>query len=117
MGVKVATEQFHSFTTVSDSNHPTSAQEVDEMSRLVGVHLRGVSRNPVRMATCLYTVTPDRGFIIDRHPELANVILASPCSGRGFKHSPAIGELLASFALDDKDAERRLEPFSMGRFG
>jgi sarcosine oxidase len=49
--------------------------------------------------TCLYTVTPDRDFIIDRLPG-TNIIVASPCSGHGFKFAPVIGEILADLALD-----------------
>ena len=48
--------------------------------------------------TCLYTVAPDGHFVIDRHPEHANVVIASPCSGHGFKFAAAIGPLLAELA-------------------
>jgi sarcosine oxidase len=44
---------------------------------------------------CLYTNTPDEHFWIDRHPAHANVWVASPCSGHGFKFAPVIGEILA----------------------
>lgn len=44
---------------------------------------------------CLYTNTPDHHFLLDRHPRHANVLLASPCSGHGFKFASAVGELLA----------------------
>ncbi|MFO0872984.1 MAG: N-methyl-L-tryptophan oxidase [Phycisphaerales bacterium] len=47
------------------------------------------------MKVCLYTNTPDGHFAIDRHPEHAPVIVASPCSGHGFKFAPVIGEVLA----------------------
>jgi sarcosine oxidase len=53
-----------------------------------------------RAATCLYSRTPDGHFIIDRHPELPQVILASPCNGFGFKFSSAVGEALACVARD-----------------
>jgi len=49
---------------------------------------------------CLYTNTPDHHFLLDRHPAQPNVILASPCSGHGFKFASAIGEVLADFATD-----------------
>ena len=49
--------------------------------------------------TCLYTVTPDGDFLIDRLPGVPQVIVASPCSGHGFKFAPAIGRRLASLAL------------------
>jgi glycine/D-amino acid oxidase-like deaminating enzyme len=44
---------------------------------------------------CLYTNTPDEHFWIDRHPEQPDVLLASACSGHGFKFAPVIGEILA----------------------
>ena len=54
--------------------------------------LRGVGSRCVKAATCLYTVTPDRHFEIERQDGLITV---SACSGHGFKHSPAVGEELA----------------------
>jgi len=50
-------------------------------------------------ASCLYTTTPDANFVIDFHPEHPEIIIASPCSGHGFKHSAAIGEVLAELIL------------------
>lgn len=52
--------------------------------------------------TCLYTTTRDGHFVLDRHPRHANVVLASPCSGHGFKHAFAVGEALADLALDGR---------------
>jgi sarcosine oxidase len=49
---------------------------------------------------CLYTVTPDFGFVIDTHPHCDRIMIASPCSGHGFKHSAAIGEALMQWAID-----------------
>ena len=58
---------------------------------------------PLRSATvCLYTNTPDEHFWIDRHPAHPQVIIASPCSGHGFKFSSVIGEILADLATDGK---------------
>jgi sarcosine oxidase len=58
----------------------------------------------VKSVSCLYTTTPDANFVIDRHPEMPSVIIASPCSGHGFKHSAAIGESLAELALEGRSA-------------
>jgi sarcosine oxidase len=44
---------------------------------------------------CRYTLTPDGDFLIDRLPGHDNVIVASPCSGHGFKFAPVIGEIIA----------------------
>lgn len=66
-------------------------------------------------AVCLYTDTPDSHFIIDRHPGDRRVVLASPCSGHGFKFSSAIGEILADLATDIPPPFD-LAPFALGRF-
>lgn len=54
----------------------------------------------LKAVTCLYTVTPDFGFLLDTHPESERVLIVSACSGHGFKHSPAIGEAIAESVLD-----------------
>ena len=54
--------------------------------------------------TCLYTVTPDRDFLIDRLPGAPNIIVASPCSGHGFKFAPVVGEILADLATEAERA-------------
>jgi sarcosine oxidase len=48
---------------------------------------------PVRMARCLYTVTPDENFLIAPSAAHERVLLFSACSGHGFKYAPALGEL------------------------
>lgn len=50
------------------------------------------------LRACMFTNTPDGHFIIDRHPDHPNVILASPCSGHGYKFCPVVGEILADLA-------------------
>ena len=49
----------------------------------------------------MYTNTPDEDFIIDYHPANKNIIIASPCSGHGFKFSSAIGKLLCDMVLEE----------------
>jgi sarcosine oxidase len=77
----------------------------------------------VEREVCLYTntlaadVRPDGGeeFIIDRLPSDPRIIVASPCSGHGAKFATAIGEILASLALDptfQADPAFRLDRFS-----
>jgi sarcosine oxidase len=52
--------------------------------------------------TCLYTMTPDEHFIIDRHPLQENVFLAAGFSGHGFKFAPVVAEVLSDFATSGK---------------
>lgn len=62
---------------------------------------------------CQYEQTPDSHFIIDRHPKNENVWLLGGGSGHGFKHGPAIGEMMAELVLKDREplAVWRLERF------
>ena len=46
-------------------------------------------------SVCLYTLSPDRHFVIDLHPEYRHVAVATGFSGHGFKFAPVVGELLA----------------------
>jgi glycine/D-amino acid oxidase-like deaminating enzyme len=62
---------------------------------------------------CQYENSPDHHFVIDRHPQADNVWLAGAGSGHGFKHGPAVGEILARAVL----GERKADPlFSLSRF-
>jgi sarcosine oxidase len=51
---------------------------------------------------CMYTNTPDGHFVIDRLKDDSNVIVASACSGHGFKFASVIGEILSDLVLDGK---------------
>ncbi len=50
------------------------------------------------LAACMFTNTPDGHFIIDQHPNMPQVVYASPCSGHGYKFASVIGEVLAEMA-------------------
>jgi glycine/D-amino acid oxidase-like deaminating enzyme len=54
----------------------------------------------LKSAICLYAMTPDTDFIVDRHPDLRRVAIGAGFSGHGFKFAPAIGELLAELIVD-----------------
>jgi sarcosine oxidase len=64
---------------------------------------------------CMYTNTPDEHFIVDYYPSNKNIIIASPCSGHGFKFSSAIGKMLCDMALE-KQLSFDISPFSINRF-
>jgi sarcosine oxidase len=79
-------------------------------------HLPGINGRVAAAATCLYTMTPDGDFVIDRMPGAPNVIVASPCSGHGFKFAPVVGEILADLVTEGK-SRRDISRFAIGRFG
>lgn len=114
-GIKIAREEYRSTASPDTIERRVSPQEVADMFALVSPHIPQLTPECVRTATCMYTVTPDSKFVIDRHPSHENVIIASPCSGHGFKHSAAIGEALAQLAMTGK-SDIDLSPFSLKRF-
>lgn len=66
-------------------------------------------------AVCIYTLSPDRHFIIDRHPHHGRVALACGFSGHGFKFAPVVGEMLADL-LEGKERLETQSLFSISRF-
>ena len=56
------------------------------------------------MKTCLFSLSPDEHFVIDRHPELPQVAVAAGFSGHGFKFASVVGEILADLALEGGSA-------------
>jgi sarcosine oxidase len=69
----------------------------------------------VETVNCKYTLTPDHHFVIGLHPEHAQVVIASPCSGHGYKFASVIGEILADLAID-ASTRHPIELFSPRRF-
>jgi sarcosine oxidase len=67
------------------------------------------------LRTCMFTNTPDEHFILDRHPEYPQVILASPCSGHGYKFCSVIGEIIADLAIDKGATRHEIEFLRLDR--
>jgi len=101
-GVKVLTEQYAQTTTADTLDREVKPAEIQHLYEMTEARLHGVTNTLVHADVCMYTSTPDDHFILDFHPESERVVIASPCSGHGFKHSAAVGETLAEMALDGK---------------
>lgn len=114
-GVKVAAETSMPSATVAGVSREVSADERYELyDRVIRHRLPGLARRLVKAVTCMYTTTADGDFVIDRHPDHPSVLIVSPCSGHGFKHSPAIGEAIAAGIAGDNPVVD-LGPFSLQR--
>lgn len=96
-GVKVATELDQVCDPDQVERSVSAAESALMHARHVAGRLRGVSAVVRRTATCLYTEAPGARFLVDRL-ESGGPIIASACSGHGFKHSAALGEALARWA-------------------
>jgi sarcosine oxidase len=100
-GVKVA---FHAGTPC-DPDAPRTPPTHDELDALRAAVARAVpcaAGAPLAGSTCLYTMSPDGHFVVDRMPGCARTWVACGFSGHGFKFMPAIGEALADLALDGR---------------
>jgi sarcosine oxidase len=102
--VKVATERFE---TIADPDGLEREVPAAAARAMLDDHLRGRLHGlgaALRSVACIYTRTPDADFVIDAHPVSDRLLIASACSGHGFKHSAAVGELLARMALEGASA-------------
>ncbi|MDH3716906.1 MAG: N-methyl-L-tryptophan oxidase, partial [Planctomycetota bacterium] len=95
-GVKVA--EHSGGETVTDPVRVS--RDVDAMDRrrveeFLQAHLTGVSTQPTDHTVCLYTMSPDEHFIVDRHTRHAHVVFAAGLSGHGFKFTSVLGQALA----------------------
>lgn len=115
-GFKIATETYLETTNPDKVNREVSQKEIDEIyEKYIENRIVGVSNKCVKTTTCLYTVMPKAKFLIDYLPDNKRVIVASPCSGHGFKHSAAIGEILAELITEGKSMID-ISAFSFGKF-
>lgn len=98
-GVKVAGHHEGQITAPDSIDRHVQPEEIEAMREIVRKFLPNAD-GPLRSAVvCMYTNTPDHHFLIDAHPRYRHVLLASPCSGHGFKFSSAIGEVLADLLI------------------
>jgi sarcosine oxidase len=115
-GVKVATERYGAPTTPASVVRSVLGSEPREVfDHHVAGRLSGVTPAALRSSVCLYTVTPDFGFVLDALPADPGVLVVSACSGHGFKHAPAIGECAAALAVGEP-APYDIGAFSLSRF-
>ncbi len=88
--------------------------EINQMKNIIDEHFK-IDAIFNFSDVCMYTNTPDEHFIIDHHPLNKNIIIASPCSGHGFKFSSIIGKMLSDMATE-KPVHFDISPFNLSRF-
>ena len=75
------------------------------------------SGDTMALRSCMFTNTPDEHFILDHHPEHPQVVLASPCSGHGYKFCSVVGEIVADLASRDGTTRHEIDFLRMKRPG
>ena len=116
-GIKVA-KHHHSNQVIDPDNYCRSVSQADEalIRAALADHVPAANGPLIAAKTCLYTLTPDGDFLIDRLPGAPEIVVASACSGHGFKFAPLIGEMLADLATGG-DPRHDITRFRLGRFG
>jgi sarcosine oxidase len=105
-GVKVA-RHFGPETDPNVEDRNVSGEYHEIVRGFLGNHIPALSAAPIDLAeTCLYTVTPDEQFCVDFLPGRSDAMVASPCSGHGFKFSCLIGRVLADMATGGSGSSR-----------
>jgi sarcosine oxidase len=101
-GVKVA--RHHGGKTVDPDTIDRAATEEDEqpVRDYMARYMPLANGRRLDSRVCMYTNTPDFNFILDFHPDDDRVVIASPCSGHGFKFSNIIGSMVADLALEGR---------------
>ncbi|XP_012503758.1 PREDICTED: peroxisomal sarcosine oxidase [Propithecus coquereli] len=93
----------------------SDSQDVQALCRFVKNYLPGLKPEPAVMEHCMYTNTPDKHFILDRHPKYDNIVIGAGFSGHGFKLAPVVGKILYELSMK-LTPSYDLTPFRISRF-
>jgi sarcosine oxidase len=113
--VKAAVHHRGESVTADTVRREVTPQEVARAQEYLARWMPAANGAYRRSAVCLYTNAADGDFVLDRHPEHRQVLLASPCAGIGFKFAPVVGEIVADL-VQDRESRFDLAPFAIGRF-
>jgi sarcosine oxidase len=114
-GVKIAFFYRGAPCTPDTIERTVSAEEIARMRDAIAQRIPALNGPLLATATCMYTTAPDHHFLLGLHPHHANVVIASPCSGHGYKFASVIGEVLADLATEGK-SRHSIELFDVTRF-
>ena len=113
-GFKIADDTRGPAFDPSDGERVASPETLQDIREYIAFRFPALRDAPLlETRVCQYEQTPDSNFILDRHPEMKNVWIAGGGSGHGFKHGPAIGEMMAELILKDREPEAI---FQLARF-
>jgi sarcosine oxidase len=116
-GIKVAFHGLGQITTAEEIDRDVDmARDVAPIAHELQRWMPGAAATFCEAKPCMYSLTPDGNFVIDRHPAHSNVVLCGGFSGHGFKFAPVIGEITADLALDG-GSRHQIDFLSLKRFG
>jgi sarcosine oxidase len=105
-GFKIADDTRGPAFDPTNGERVVSPETLKDIREYVAFRFPALKNAPlIETRVCQYEQTPDSNFIVDRHPENENVWLLGGGSGHGFKHGPAIGEMMADLILKDREPQ------------
>jgi glycine/D-amino acid oxidase-like deaminating enzyme len=114
-GFKIADDTRGPTFDPTNGERVVSAEGLREIREYMEFRFPAMKNAPLlETRVCQYEQTPDNHFIVDRHPRKENVWLLAGGSGHGFKHGPAVGEMMVEVLLKGKEPESY---FKLVRFG
>lgn len=113
-GVKIGLHTGPPFDPESPDRTPDS-RLAESMLDFTRCYMPGAAGSLGTSRVCLYTLTPDEHFIIDHHPEFSQIVIASCCSGHGFKFGTLLGSILSDLAFTG-ETSHDLSLFALSRF-
>jgi sarcosine oxidase len=116
LGLKIALHAPGAIVNLQRIDRTPHPQDAESIAPLFGKYLPSARGPVMRQKICLYTMSPDGHFIVDRLPGYDNVVIAAGFSGHGFKFAPVIGEALADLAQYGR-SELPIEFLGLKRFG
>jgi sarcosine oxidase len=115
-GVKAASHlSGGELTTADEIRAEVSDEEKAHLKRLIGRFIPAAAGRVRQTHVCIYTRSTDEHFVLGLHPGASQIVLASPCSGHGFKFASIFGEILADLAMR-RATDKPIEFFRPNRF-
>lgn len=115
-GVKVAFHGSGAETTAQEIDRTIDhARDIEPLMRSLEAWMPGAAQSLRHATACMYTMSPDEDFVIDRAPEHPNLIVCGGFSGHGFKFAPVVGEIAAELALNG-GTQHDIDFLSLRRF-
>ncbi len=108
-GVKIGFHHGGAPTTATTRDFAVPPEMIEHLRTFLESHLPRAAGRVIQAKTCLYTNTPGTDFLIDTHANIVpggseHIIIASPCSGHGFKFVPLMGQILADATMGQNHA-------------
>jgi sarcosine oxidase len=86
-------------TTPAERTFDRDEAAYERLTGFMAAHLPDALGPPIYTKTCLYTLTPDRDFVVDRVPDAPGILVALGAA-HGFKYASVIGRILAELAIE-----------------